>query len=297
MSVATSSAVHTSENPIAIDGIEFVEYATRNPEQFGQFLKQLGFAEIARHRSREVFLYRQNGINLIVNGDIDTVSGLALAPRDVVLSGVALRVADAGYAHKTLVKQGAWPIQTQAGTMELNIPGVHGVGDSIIYLVDRYHDFSIYDVDFKYLETAPSTAEIPGIHCFGLAQYVGSDRLGDWVDFYGQLFGFSVLPFGQSFGILPRGVLLESPCKKFYLQLIPPLDGADVDVQWDESFARLAFGVPDVMAAVSRLKQQGVEFEERELIHVTDKGALTRDGFGGMNFEFVASRGAGGALG
>lgn len=279
-----------SENPIAMSGIEFVEFATRNPDSFGNVLVKLGFNAIAHHRSRRVYLYRQGELNLIINADQDMLDGLNLPEGRVVLNAVAFRVEDASRAYKSLVELGAWPIQTRAGTMELNIPGIHGIGDSILYLVDRFRDFSIYDVDFKYYDDSrhPSCL-IDGLHFFGLVHYVGVGRLHAWIDFYSQLFGFTVLPAGQSFGILPKGVLMQSPCKMFYLQLIPPDDDAIWDVRWDECFARLAFGTPDVKATVDRLRERGIQFEEGEFIHVTDKGALTRNTFGGMNFEFVLS--------
>ena len=54
-------------NPLGIDGIEFVEYATSQPQAFGALLQKMGFAAVARHRSREVVLFRQGTMNLIVN--------------------------------------------------------------------------------------------------------------------------------------------------------------------------------------------------------------------------------------
>ena len=197
-------------------------------------------------------------MNLIVNADQDTLDGLSLPEGKVVLNAVAFRVEDAGRAYHRLVDLGGWPIQTRAGTMELNIPGIHGVGDSILYFVDRFRDFSIYDVDFKYYDRLPSSL-LPDRWApfFWLAHYVGIGRLDAWIDFYRQLFGFTILPAGQSFGILPKGVLMQSPCKSFYLQLIPPNENAIWDFQWDEHFARLAFGVADVKAAVNLLRDRG----------------------------------------
>lgn len=279
-----------SSNPLAMDGLEFVEYATRNVEAFGKVLEQFGFYRIARHRSREIFLYRQGGMNVIINADPDTVPGINTNKEGVVLSGVAFRVANAGAAYHRMVDLGAWPISTRAGVMELNIPGVHGVSDSILYLVDRYRDFSIYDVDFIYDEGVErNPPPLAGMHFFGLVQYVGHDRMEEWIDFYDQLLGFQPLPPGESFGILPRGCLLKSPCGHFYLQLIAPPDNSSYDFEWDECFARLGFGVPDVRAAVAQLQARGVCFENREHIQVTDKGALTLPLLDDVRFELVAS--------
>src|SRR6185295_3179428 len=110
-------------NPLGLDGIEFIEYATAQPQAFGALLQQMGFAAIARHRSREVVLYRQGGMNVIVNSHV--------APSGPPsLSAMALRVRDAGSAYRRSVDLGAWEIEPHAAAMELNIPGIHGVGDS-----------------------------------------------------------------------------------------------------------------------------------------------------------------------
>jgi 4-hydroxyphenylpyruvate dioxygenase len=178
---------------------------------------------------------------------------------------------------------------TRASAMELNIPGVRGVDDSLIYFVDRYRDFSIYDVDFVPLpgsDRAPPA--IAGLHYFGVVQTIRDERSRDWVEFYRQLFGFSVLPGGQYFGILPKGTLLESPCHKFYLQLLEPPPGAE-DIEWDERLLRIGLGAPDVLAATRALRDRGVVFVDRDPVQPTEKGALTQVYLGGVTFELVVS--------
>jgi 4-hydroxyphenylpyruvate dioxygenase len=173
--------------------------------------------------------------------------------------------------------------------MELNIPGIHGVGDSLIYFVDRYRDFSIYDVDFIPLPGAdPRPPALAGLHYFGVVQAILGERTRDWVDFYRHLFGFSVLPRGQYFGVLPKGTLLESPCHKFYLQLIEPPPGAD-DIQWDEGLVRLGLGAANVPGAVRALQERGIVFVDHGAVQPSDKGALTQFYLGGVTFELVVS--------
>src|SRR5947209_8525892 len=135
-------------NPLGLDGIEFIEYATSQPQEFGSLLEKMGFSAVARHRSREVFLYRQGSMNLIVNAHPDALPGLSSPGSTPALAAIALRVRDAASAHRRALELGAWDMPTRASAMELNIPGIHGVGDSLVYFVDRHGDFSIYDVDF-----------------------------------------------------------------------------------------------------------------------------------------------------
>jgi 4-hydroxyphenylpyruvate dioxygenase len=281
--MATPEPLPEPSNPIGIDGLEFVEYATSRPQEFGALLQKMGFAAVARHRSREVMLYRQGGMNLVVNAnDADDATP--------VLSAVALRVRDAAFAHQHSIELGAWDMPTRAAAMELNIPGIHGVGESLIYFVDRYKDFSIYDVDFVFLDNAKRNPEaLQGLHWFGVVQAILNDRTRDWVEFYQTLFGFSVLPRGQYFGVLPKGTLLESPCRKFYLQLIEPPPGSE-EIHWDEGLVRVGLGAPDVPAATQALKQRGIVFIDRGPVQPSDKGALTQVYLGGVTFELVVSK-------
>jgi 4-hydroxyphenylpyruvate dioxygenase len=281
--MATPEPLPEPSNPIGIDGLEFVEYATSKPQEFGALLQKMGFAAVARHRSREVMLYRQRAMNLIVNSH-------DAAGATPVLSAIALRVRDAAFAHKHSLDLGAWDMPTRASAMELNIPGIHGVGESLIYFVDRYADFSIYDVDFVFLSNTQKNPEsIQGLHWFGVVQAILNDRTRDWVEFYEDLFGFTVLPRGQYFGVLPKGTLLESPCRKFYLQLIEPPPGSE-EIHWDEGLVRVGLGAPDVPAATQALKQRGVVFIDRGSVQPSDKGALTQVYLGGVTFELVISK-------
>jgi 4-hydroxyphenylpyruvate dioxygenase len=269
-------------NPLGIDGIEFIEYATSQPQAFGALLQKMGFAAVARHRSREVMLYRQGTMNLIVNSH-------AASEATPVLAAVALRVRDAGEAFRHSLDLGAWEMPTRAAAMELHIPGIHGVGESLVYFVDRYKDFSIYDVDFVPLAgIAPRPPALAGLHWFGVVQAILNDRTRDWLDFYRNLFGFTVLPRGQYFGVLPKGTLLESPCHKFYLQLIEPPAGAE-EIHWEEGLVRVGLGAPDVPAATRALKERGIVFIDRGAVQPSDKGALTQVYLGGVTFELVKS--------
>lgn len=274
-------------NPLGIDGIEFIEYATSQPQAFGALLQKMGFAAVARHRSREVMLYRQGGMNLIVNAH---GTGDSAPPRAPMLAAIALRVRDAGVAFQHSLDLGAWEMPTRAAAMELHIPGIHGVGDSLVYFVDRYRDFSIYDVDFVFdanLKTRNPPA-LAGLHWFGVVQSILPDRTADWLDFYRTLFGFAVLPRGQYFGVLPKGTLLESPCHKFYLQLIEPPPGAE-EIHWDEGLVRVGLGAPDVPAAVRALSERGIVFVDHGAVQPSDKGALTQVYLDGVTFELVVS--------
>lgn len=275
-------AVVEQPNPLGLEGIEFIEYTTPRPQAFGQVLEQLGFRPIARHRSREVTRYGQGAMNIIVNAH-GLPPGTDESPQ---IAAMALRVRNAAAAWRRVVDLGAWPVPVAVEPMELHIPGVHGVGAGRIYFVDRWRDFSIYDVDFVPIPTVDRTVQaIEGLHWFGVVQYIGAGRIPDWCEFYGALFGFTVVPEGERFGILPAGCILRSPCGSFFLQLIEP--APDAEDPPDERWQRVAFGTPAVPAAVRTLGARGVEFVDTAALHPDARGALTRAMFGGAMFELV----------
>ncbi|ABM36969.1 4-hydroxyphenylpyruvate dioxygenase [Polaromonas naphthalenivorans] len=289
-SAADREAIQEAANPLGLDGIEFIEYATAKPQALGQVLEMMGFRPIARHRSREVMLYRQGGMNVIVNAHIPVMPNGAQPADKPMLAAVALRVRDAAAAYAHALEKGAWAVPPRVEVMELNIPAIHGVGTSRIYFVDRYDKFSIYDVDFVPIPTVEQhPPAVAGLHFFGIVQYIGTDRTEDWAEFYRELFGFIELPAEQRFGILPKGRILRSPCpasSRFYLQLIEP-DASVLEVESNEGLQRIGLGCPDVLAAVAELGKRGVEFVESRGVHTEDRGALTKTWMGSVSFELV----------
>jgi 4-hydroxyphenylpyruvate dioxygenase len=282
-------------NPLGLDGIEFIEYATTKPQALGQVLEMMGFRPVARHRSREVLLYRQGELNIVVNAHPSDAQGASHGSDVPTISAMALRVRDARAAYHYVLERGAWSVPTHAEVMELNIPAIHGAGGSRIYFVDRYKEFSIYDVDFVPIPTVeqrpPATV---GIHFFGVVQYIGPERTNDWIAFYGELFGTEVIPDEQRFGIMPKGTLLRTPAldpaKRFMLQLVePPLNVHDAQ----EKLQRIGLGVPDVLAAVKALRALGVEFVETEAAHTEQRGAISKTYLGSVVFELVHSQRSG----
>ena len=284
-------AIGEVPNPLGLDGIQFIEYATTRPQALGQVLEMMGFRPVARHRSREVLLYRQGSMNVVINAHVSDRPSHRQPTETPVITAVALRVRDAAAAYRRALDRGAWAFPTAVEVMELNIPAIHGVGNSRLYFVDRTQDFSIWDVDFVPIPTVdPKPPALAGLHWFGIVQYIGCDRIDDWTEFYRELFAFDQLPDSERFGILPKGRILRSPCRSFYLQLIEPEPGS-VDVDGEEGLQRLGLGTTDVAAAVAALRQRGVEFVEPGSVQTAQRGALTKTWLGGVMFELVQDRG------
>jgi 4-hydroxyphenylpyruvate dioxygenase len=280
-------------NPLGLDGVEFIEFATAKPQALGQVLEMMGFRPVARHRSREVLLYRQGGLNIVVNAHPPDGEGEGGLPETPTIAAVAMRVRDARAAYQRVLERGAWEVPTHPEAMELNIPAIHGVGGSRIYFIDRYREFSIYDVDFIAIPGVdPKPPAAAGLHFFGIVQYIGVGRTNDWLEFYEELFGIHAIPDEQRFGIMPAGKLLRAPAlqprNRFMLQVIEP--EIDFVESGTERLQRLGLGVPDVLAAVRALRALGREFMETEAVHTERRGAISKTYLGSVVFELVQSQ-------
>jgi hypothetical protein len=136
------------ENPMGTDGFEFVEYTAPDTKALGRLFEQMGFVAVAKHRSKNVLLYKQGDIQFIVNAEPDSFAQSFARVHGPSACAFGIRVKDAAYAFKRAVELGAKPYDGPVGPMELNIPALQGIGGSLLYLIDRYGTRTIYDVDF-----------------------------------------------------------------------------------------------------------------------------------------------------
>ena len=140
-------------NPMGLMGFEFVEFASPMPGLLEPVFEQLGFTLVAKHRSKDVVLYRQNGINFIVNREPNSPAAYFAAEHGPSACGLAFRVKDSHKAYHLALEHGAQPIEIPTGPMELRLPAIKGIGGAPLYLIDRFEDGkSIYDIDFKFIE-------------------------------------------------------------------------------------------------------------------------------------------------
>jgi 4-hydroxyphenylpyruvate dioxygenase len=287
MTASDREALPQLANPLGLDGIEYVEFASARPQALGQVLEQMGFKPVARHRSREVLLYRQGAMNLVLNAHPDDTRVSATTDGAPVISAVAFRVRNAREAYQRSLQLGAWDAPSHAQAMELNVPAIHGPGGSRFYFVDSAEKFSIFDIDFTPIPSVDTNPQaLADLTYFGVVQYIGAARTADWCAFYSHLFGFELIPDEQRFGIMPKGSLLKSPCGKFLWQLVEP-DPSVEAYDSREELHRIGLGTPDVMAAVQLLRQRGVHFVDSGKLHPEDRGALTQTWLGSVSFELV----------
>ncbi|KGQ02425.1 4-hydroxyphenylpyruvate dioxygenase [Beauveria bassiana D1-5] len=196
-----SSAFQPWDNPMGTAGFEFIEYAAPDPAALRKVFELLGFKAIAKHRHKDVTLYRQGGVNFLINAEPDSFAQRFARLHGPSICAIGFRVQDAAAAYKRALELGAWGFDSHSGPMELNIPAIKGIGDSLIYLVDRWTgkeghggigDISIYDVDFVPVDPQNAQADLnhrgAGLTLVDhLTHNVHKGRMAEWSEFYERL--------------------------------------------------------------------------------------------------------------
>jgi 4-hydroxyphenylpyruvate dioxygenase len=261
------------ENPLGTDGFEFVEYTAPDTAELGRLFEVMGFARVARHRSKDVSLFRQGNINFVVNSEPNSLARQFARDHGPSACAMAFRVRDAAHALRTAVDAGAREVKSTAGPMELNIPAIEGIGGSLIYLVDRHTGPSIYDIDFI---AEPGVPAIPtGV---GLAEIdhlthnVGKGRMDHFYDFYHRIFNFREHQFfditGEYTGLTSRA--LAAPCGKIRIPIneskfeegTGQLDQIQEFIQQyrGEGIQHVALRTDDILSTYDRLRANGLKF-------------------------------------
>jgi len=262
----------TLDNPMGTDGFEFIEYTAPDPKQLGALFEQMGFTAVARHRSKDVLLYRQGRVNFIVNREPDSFAQSFARVHGPSACAFAIRVKDAAKAYERAIQLGAKPYEGKVGPMELNIPAIRGIGDSLIYLIDRYPgnngNLSIYDVDFVPLEGVPQHPAGAGLmEIDHLTHNVYVGRMDVWAQFYEKLFNFREIRYfdikGKMTGLTSRA--LTSPCGKIRIPINEPSDTKSqiqeyLDAYHGEGIQHIALSTEDIYATVEKLRGQSVKF-------------------------------------
>ncbi|WP_423595562.1 4-hydroxyphenylpyruvate dioxygenase [Roseateles sp. MS654] len=274
------------DNPMGTDGFEFIEFAAPDPAALGALFTSMGFVAVARHRHKDVTLYRQGDVNFIINAEQDSFAQRFARLHGPSICAIAFRVKDAAFAYQRALELGAWGFDNKAGPMELNIPAIKGIGDSLIYFVDRWQgkngaapgeigNISIYDVDFVPLLDADgkpvqSTPKGHGLtYIDHLTHNVFRGRMKEWAEFYERLFNFREVRYFDIEGKLTglKSKAMTSPCGKIRIPINESSDDKSqiaeyLDLYHGEGIQHVALGTDDIYASIEGMKATGVVFQD-----------------------------------
>jgi 4-hydroxyphenylpyruvate dioxygenase len=256
------------ENPMGLMGFEFVEFASPTPNTLEPLFEKLGFVLVARHRSKDVVLYRQGQINFIVNREPKSPAGYFAAEHGPCACGMAFRVRDSHLAYARALELGAQPMEMPTGPMELNLPAIKGIGGAPLYLIDRFEDGqSIYDIDFKFIEGVDRR---PLGHGFSIIDHLTHNvyrgRMGFWGGFYEKIFNFREIRYfdiqGVHTGLTSRA--MTAPDGKIRIPLNEESGKGNGQIEEflmqfnGEGIQHIALLCDDLIASVDSLQMAGV---------------------------------------
>ena len=264
--MATASTI---DNPMGLMGFEFVEFASSTPGLIEPLFEKMGFSLVARHRSKDVLLYRQGGINFIVNREPRSLAGYFAAEHGPSACALAFRVKDAHRAYARALELGAQPVEVPTGPMELRLPAIKGIGGAPLYLIDRFEDGrSIYDIDFEWVEGAPRRPVGHGLHTIDhLTHNVYRGRMAYWGGFYEKLFNFREIRYfdikGQHTGLTSRAMTAPDNLIRIPLNEESGKGGTgqieEFLMQFNgEGIQHIALHTDDLIATVDALQMAGV---------------------------------------
>ena len=275
----SAEADSTWDNPMGTDGFEFIEYAAPDPKAMGAVFERMGFKPIARHRHKNVLLYRQGSINFILNAEPDSFAQRFARQHGPSVCAIAFRVQDAKAAYERAISLGAWGYAPTSAPGELNIPAIKGIGDSIIYFIDRWRgkngaqpgaigNIGFYDVDFEPLPGAELNPAGHGLtYIDHLTHNVHRGRMAEWAGFYERLFNFREHRYfdieGQATGVKSKA--MTSPCGKIRIPINE--EGNEkagqiqeyLDLYQGEGIQHIALGSDDLLATVDALQFAGMK--------------------------------------
>jgi 4-hydroxyphenylpyruvate dioxygenase len=258
------------DNPAGLDGFEFIEFSAPQKGVLEPVFQAMGFTRVARHRSKDVELWRQGDINLITNYERGSPAWYFAEEHGPSACGMAFRVRDAKAAYAHVLAKGAQAIDVHCGPMELKLPAIRGIGGAIIYLVDRYgDDLSIYDIDFQYLPGVERKPKGPGLNIIDhLTHNVYGGRMKYWADYYERLFNFREIRFfdikGEYTGLTSKA--LTAPDGKIRIPLNEEGGSGKGQIEEflraynGEGIQHIAFSCDDLPGVWDRLKKLGVRF-------------------------------------
>jgi 4-hydroxyphenylpyruvate dioxygenase len=259
----------TQDNPIGTDGFDFVEYAAGEGTLLRDLFVELGFSPVARHESKDITLYRQGGINFLLNAQKEGFAAEFARAHGPSACAMGFRVGDAESAFSEVLKRGASEAEIEGDDVAVPSPCIEAIGGSRIYLVDRYSGSSIYEDDYEFFADLTENEGATGLtYIDHLTHNVFRGNMDKWANFYIDLFNFTQIRYfdidGATTGLISRA--MGSPCGKICIPINESKDDQSqiaefLEAYHGEGIQHIAMGTDDIYASVAKLKANGVDFQ------------------------------------
>lgn len=258
------------ENPMGIDGFEFVEFASPDPAALHALFRRLGFSAIARHKRKAITLYRQGGVNFLVNEEPDSFAADFAKAHGPCACGFAIRVTKpADEVVERVVANGGERHDAKLDTRAVDAPVVKGIGDCMLYIVDRYGDAgTIYDADYAPIAGADQNPKGFGLTFIDhLTHNLYFGNMQKWSDYYERLFNFREIRYFDIKGV-KTGLVSKAMTAPDGVVRIPLNESSDpksqineyLDAYHGEGIQHIACFTDTIYETVEAMRAAGVEF-------------------------------------
>ena len=264
--------VTTFENPMGIDGFEFVEFAAPagRSEELHQLFRNMGFAAALKHKSRAITVYRQGGVNFLINEDPDSFAAEFAKQHGPCAAGFAIRFKKPGAeVYQTVLGNGGEAIGAGEATKVVNAPVVKGIGDCMLYLIDRYGDAgSVYDADYLPIPGAEQHPKGFGLTFIDhLTHNLYFGNMQKWSDYYERLFNFREIRYFDIKGV-KTGLVSKAMTAPDGIVRIPLNESSDpksqineyLDAYKGEGIQHIACFTDNIYDTVEAMRERGVAF-------------------------------------
>lgn len=266
-------------NPVGLDGIEFVEYATSKPEMMRKLFENFGFSKLADHKTQKIELWRQGDINFLLNTEPSSFAESFQKAHGPSICAMGFRVFDAKKAFETAVARGARAYK-ESHKVSTQAPAIYGIGDSLIYFIESYGSKgNIYDSNYNFTSRDKSPRGFGYTVIDHLTNNVPRGEMQKWCDFYEKIFDFKEKRYfdikGKSTGLISK--VMRSSDGKICIPINEPTDGKSqiqeyLDEYHGSGIQHLALLTNDIIPSVATVRERGVEFLDTpdsyyEMIH------------------------------
>ena len=252
------------ENPLELCGFAFIEFVSKDGE-LDQVFQTIGFTKVARHKSKNVYLWRQGNINIILNYQPESYASYFFNEHGPSACAMGFKTKDAARAYKKALELGAEPMLNKVGPMELNIPAIKGIGGMPIFLIDR----DIYQSDFEFLEGVDANPVGTGLNEIDhLTHNVYKGRMEYWANFYEKIFNFQEIRYfdikGEYTGLTSKA--LTAPDGMIRIPLNEDSDKGNGQIAEfladfnGEGIQHIAFITDDLVSTWDKLHDLGAKF-------------------------------------
>jgi len=252
-------------NPLGVEQFEFIEFAAPEPASLHGLFQALGFIAVAKHRQHPITLYRQGGIQFLVNEAENSQASHFVREHGPACTGFALRVTDAKSAHQTLLASGAKALDDSIGSASLNLPAIQGIGGSVLYLTSGVEDL---ERDFEFIPGVDRNPAGAGLHFIDhLTHNVRNGQMGTWASFYQDLFGFYEVKYfdikGAQTGL--RSQAMTAPNGRISIPINESEDPKSqineyLDEYRGEGVQHIALYTDNIYESVEQLRANGIDF-------------------------------------